>query len=158
MSNFKAKDLAYEAGEPAFLRRLRGQIAGDVSVRHDAPIARNKRMKQDDEDDAPTYVLEDGNESLSKAEYEAMVAGKDPGDAAEETDDTPQADQVVEKEKSKDRIVEAGQVARKRKAVKVGGDFQEEDRLLKVKDGKVTKKPKKKVKPIKLSFGDEANG
>ncbi|ORY09971.1 hypothetical protein BCR34DRAFT_588925 [Clohesyomyces aquaticus] len=158
MSNFKSKDLEYDAGEPAFLRRLRGQIAGDGSIRHDAPIARNKRMKQDDEDDAPTYVLEDSNQSLSKEEYEAMVSGKDPENPSAEIEKAPKPDQNVGTEKPKDRIVEAGQGVRKRKAVKVGAEGQDEDALSKVKDSKVTKKPKKKAKKVKLSFGDQEEG
>ena len=39
-------------------------------------------MKQDDEDDAPTYVLEDTNQSMTKEEYEAFVAEKDPNEEA----------------------------------------------------------------------------
>jgi hypothetical protein len=56
---------------------MRGELAGDGSGRHEQPVARNKKLKNDDEDDAPTYVLEDTNQSLSKAEYEAIVAGDD---------------------------------------------------------------------------------
>ncbi|KAF2470059.1 uncharacterized protein BDR25DRAFT_314810 [Lindgomyces ingoldianus] len=159
--SFKAKNLAYEAQQPAFLRRLRGEVAGDDSVRHEQPIPRNKRMKQDDDDDGPTYVLEDSNQSLSKAEYEALVTNKDPESLTGKTDKSLQPDLALEggdKGESKDRIVEAGQTMRKRKAVRVGGDEPEEGKLLKVKDAKVVKKPKKKAKPIKLSFGDQEEG
>src|SRR5207249_207756 len=85
--SFKGKDLTYgrsglradlldltlliDNAQPAFLRRLRGELAGDDSARHEQPIPRNKRLKQDDEEDAPTYVLEDTNESITKEENEA---------------------------------------------------------------------------------------
>jgi hypothetical protein len=144
--------------QPAFLRRLRGEMAGDGSGRHENPIQRNKRLKQDDEEDAPTYVLEDTNQSMSKAEYEAMVAGKvseKDGATAEEggttkvTATTPHA---------KDTIVEIGKATKKRKVAKVIGeekDENEDEKASKTSEKKSIKKAKKKGKPVKLSFGDQ---
>jgi hypothetical protein len=143
--------------QPAFLRRLRGELAGDGSGRHENPIQRNKRLKQDDEEDAPTYVLEETNQSMSKAEYEAMVAGKDSEadpaslDEAGKTKDTSAVPQV------KDTIVEVGKATKKRKVAKVIREEKEEDdKATEAKpEKKVVKKAKKKGKPVKLSFGDQ---
>ncbi|PSN65838.1 hypothetical protein BS50DRAFT_677181 [Corynespora cassiicola Philippines] len=155
--SFKAKDLSYDDTQPAFLRRLRGELAGDGSGRHERPIPRNKRMKQDDEDDAPTYVLEESNESMSKEEYEALMAGKDPKEA--DSSKAGAGDKAPGPEPKKDNIAEAGKTSKKRKVAKVIGDEQEHDKSEKPEKSdaapKVIKKAKKKAKPVKLSFGDE---
>ncbi|KAF2451839.1 hypothetical protein P171DRAFT_348247 [Karstenula rhodostoma CBS 690.94] len=158
--SFKAKDLHYNDKQPAFLRRLRGELAGDGSGRHEQPVPRNKRLKKDDdEDDAPTYVLEDTNQSMTKAEYEAMVAGDD----AEKSEETTKGDNEATKDSAttqpKDNIVEVGKATKKRKVAKViaeerDGDAEES----KEPEKKVVKKAKKKGKPVKLSFGDEEGG
>ena len=170
--SFKAKDLSYgkptsfaatcteadlpkDDTQPAFLRRLRGQMAGDGSGRHENPIQRTKRLKQDDEDDAPTYVLEDTNQSMSKAEYEAMVSGKDSdkGDTAAEEGDATKVTTTVSQ--AKDTIAEVGKSTKKRKVAKVIGDEKDEDAQdSKSTEKKGVKKAKKKAKPVKLSFGD----
>ncbi|KAF2015023.1 hypothetical protein BU24DRAFT_226873 [Aaosphaeria arxii CBS 175.79] len=161
MSN-KAKGLTYQAAEPAFLQRLRGGLAGEDSARHERPIPRNKRLqKDDDEDDAPTYVLEDTNQSLSKAEYDALVAGEDqPKDAPADEDQAAAGGEKKDasSQQSKDKIAEVGKMTKKRKAIKViGADAEdEEDSKPNAKpDGKAVKKPKKKAKVVKLSFGDD---
>lgn len=116
-------------------------------------------MKQDDEDDAPTYVLEDTNQSMTKEEYEAFVAKTD------STEDH-NADRVGAakdgESKSKEKISEIGAPTKKRKAAKIISDEQED-----IKDdpkdatkleAKAVKKPKKKAKSVKLTFGDEEEG
>lgn len=146
--------------QPAFLRRLRGELAGDGSGRHEQPIPRNKRLKKDDdEDDAPTYVLEDTNQSMTKAEYEAMIAGKD----AQKDEDSTQAEDEAAKGAAavppKDNIAEVGKTTKKRKAAKIISEEKEQN--VKEPDGpekKVVKKVKRKGKPVKLSFGDEDAG
>jgi hypothetical protein len=121
--------------------------------------------KDDDEDDAPTYVMEDTNQSLSKEEYDALVSGKD----AEENDTSPTEkagnDQSGEREpKSKDKIAEVGTNAKKRKAAKIISDEQdqskekEQGKAAEKTDAKVAKKSKRKTKPVKLTFGDEDEG
>jgi uncharacterized protein YabE (DUF348 family) len=91
---------------------------------------------------------------MTKAEYDAMVAGKD----AEENDNAPKGDNDSTKAsataQSKDNIVEIGTTTKKRKVAKViaeDGEAQESNEPVK----KVVKKAKKKGKPVKLSFGDE---
>lgn len=146
--------------QPAFLRRLRGELAGDDSARHERPIPRNKRLKQDDEEDAPTYVLEDTNQSLTKAEYEAMVSGEDQDKVeggSEEESEKPK-DTGTEAQ-SKDNIAEVGKATKKRKVARVIGEEKDDDaKASKPSDTKVLKKAKKKGKPVKLSFGDQEEG
>ena len=122
--------------------------------------------KDDEEDDAPTYVLEDTNQALSKEEYEALVAGKDPkekDDASEISGE--QSKPAEEATQPKEHIAEVGKPNKKRKAVKIiGGDEEEEDKggsaekSAKSSDAKVIKKPKKKAKQVKLSFNDQEEG
>lgn len=134
-------------------------MQGEDSARHERPIPRNKRLKQDDEDDAPTYVLEDTNQSMTKEEYEAFVAKED---AEEEPTEQGTASKEAGKEgelKTKDKITEVGANAKKRKAAKIIGDEQEDSNAkpkdAKEGDKKPLKKSKKKVKAVKLTFGDE---
>jgi hypothetical protein len=114
-------------------------------------------MKNEDEDDAPTYVLEDTKESLTKEEYEALVSGKDPKDKEEAgADDVSKVDVKESDPKQKDKIAEVGAGSKKRKAAKVISEEQDEDgKAPRQPDAKVTKKPKKKAKAVKLTFGDE---
>jgi hypothetical protein len=135
---------------------MRGELAGDGSGRHEQPVARNKKLKNDDEDDAPTYVLEDTNQSLSKAEYEAMVAGDDAKEDDAAADGTVTKDSTAGPEKQiKHNITELGKVSKKRKVAKVIGEEKEDEKTAKSRETKVTKKPRKKSKPVKLTFGDE---
>ena len=143
--------------QPAFLRRMRGELAGDGSGRHEQPVPRNKRMKkEDDEDDAPTYVLEDTNQSMTKAEYEAMVAGKDAEAGDDATKEGGDASKTNEPAQAKDKIAEVGKATKKRKVAKVIGEEKDEETKESTEpEKKVVKKAKKKGKPVKLSFGDE---
>jgi len=136
------------------------------SARHEQPIARNKRLKQDDEDDAPTYVLEESNHALTKDEYDALVSGKDAKDSDKANVVRAGEERLAEGEtKSKDKIVEVGSTAKKRKAAKVisdeqeaskkGEDDEDDAKAMKVK---TVKKPKKRAKPVKLTFGEEEEG
>ncbi|KAL1639866.1 hypothetical protein SLS58_007452 [Diplodia intermedia] len=171
---FNPKNLSYDHKEPAFLRRMKGDLtAGRDTDRHERPVARPKRLKRDDEeDDGPTYVVEESNDTLTKAEYEALVTGTTEGspaaNAASDTAEGKDGDETtVEKAKPKQQqVASVGGASKKRKAVKIGGDADEErdEGGAAEKSGKVeepqkkdikAKKPKKKAKPVKLSFGDE---
>lgn len=62
-----------ESNEPAFLRRLRGEHGRD-SMRHEHPLARPRKQKtSEDKDEEPTYVQEDSHDTISKAEYDALM-------------------------------------------------------------------------------------
>lgn len=118
-------------------------------------------MKQNDEDDAPTYVLEDTNQSLTKEEYDALVSGKDSKESKEVTAE----DEALQKgsTKPKDKIAEVGANAKKRKAAKIISDDQEkkmgeDGKDASKTDAKVVKKTKKKAKAVKLTFGEEEEG
>ena len=134
-------------------------MAGGDSDRHGQPIPRNKRMKKDDdEDDAPAYVMEETNQSLTKEEYDDYVSGKD----AKEKQD-PKEDTAKTGSKPKDKIAEAGSNARKRKAAKIISDDpqqskEDDGKEVKKTEAKVVKKLKKKTKTVKLTFGDEDEG
>lgn len=138
-------------------------MQGEDSARHERPIPRNKRLKQDDEDDAPTYVLEDTNESMTKEEYERFISKEDTKeDGKSEQEDDANESTKGESAKPKDKITEVGANARKRKAAKIISDEQVEDQVEpkdgKKVDNKTVKKPKKKGKTVKLTFGDEEEG
>lgn len=142
--------------QPSFLQKMRGQLAGDGSGRQERPIPRNKKEKVDDEEDAPTYVMEGTNDSVTKAEYEALLAGKeaDGEEIAKDPEQTKSGN--VSAVAKKDNIAEVGKASKKRKVAKVIGDEGDGDSKESKDAGKkVTKKAKKKGKSVKLSFGDE---
>ena len=116
--------------------------------------------KDDDEDDAPTYVLEDTNQSLSKEEYEALVTGIDQDEKGDAAIKSKEQNKSVDQESlSKERIAEVGKANKKRKVVKVVGEGDEEGKEVSaVKTVPSTKKPRKKAKPVKLSFDDQEDG
>ena len=178
MSNIKSKDLTYDknASQPAFLQRLRDQNSAiSSSGRHEQPIARAQRAKNpnNDDDDAPTYVVEGSSETLTKAEYEKLTAGDTEDDAKDKfgdvkdmvtgelTGDSPKASGALPDEDEAparaSATVDAGKATKKRKVAKVvGGDDEDEATTNDTsKDESKPKKLKKKGKPIKLSFGDE---
>lgn len=141
---------------------MRGEVAGNgLDGRHERPIARPRRAKaNDDGDDEPTYVDEESNDTLTKAEYEALVKqseGQDDGtestqDAGKATEDNGQATLPQAK-------VEVGQTQKKkRKAVKIGADDadsgNDKDSLPSVPKPKA-KSAKKAKKSVTLSFGED---
>lgn len=174
--SIKSKDLSFNKQEPAFLRRMREANSG-LGDRHERPIARPQRMRDPnaEEEDAPTYVDEDGG-TLSKAEYEVLLKDEQEaeasglGDAADPKEDVggcvegeligtdPKASGAIKDDGNKQQVVDVGGPSKKRKVVKVIG--AEDEDASEGKDGDdvkkpTTKKPKKKGKPIKLSFGDD---
>lgn len=180
MSTIKSKDLSFNKQEPAFLRRIREANSGHGD-RHERPIARPQRLRDpaQDEEDAPTYVDEEGG-TLSKAEYDALVAsdrndqyGEDATGINTKPEETvggnvegelkgtePKASGAIREEARKATMVDVGGPSKKRKVAKVIGGESEgaeagagEGGAGKGKTG--AKKAKKKGKPIKLSFGDD---
>ena len=144
-------------------------MSGTNSDHHDHPFARPKREKQEDEDDGPTYVLEDSNMALSKSEYEALLAGKTLSEErgiqsadADEKEGLPAITALPADNPSNQKgdlpakqwLTEIGKGLKKRKAVKVIGEGDDVD--VKVRDSKLVGKPKKKAKTIKLSFDEDA--
>lgn len=100
--------------------------------------------------------MEDTNQSLTKAEYEAMVAGKDADDAKDDDGYAAEDVDAAADIPKRDMIAEVGKFTKKRKAAKIIGEEtadQQDESMPEVK--KAAKKVKKKGKPVKLSFGDE---
>lgn len=155
---------ALDAKEPAFLQRLKGQY-GNTSGGLERPISqRPRRVRDDNEDDGPTYVDAESNEVITKEDYKAMVNGggdqeseqpengvKDKDAASEEAGNSKKK---MEGSTSKQNIAEIGG-PRKRKQAKVVGN---EDEVQEPKSEPVRpkdpgpRKPKQKKKKIKLSF------
>lgn len=158
--SFKTKDLHFDNSQPAFLQRLRGQIQNGDSSRHEQPVARNRKVKEE-EDDAPAYVLEGTNQSLTKEEYEDLVSCKAPKEeSCPSLRDANGASVEEGNVKPRDKIAEVGGNAKKRKVAKIVGDEPDEKvkvQTSKKQDTKAVKKSKK-AKAVKLSFGDEEDG
>lgn len=151
-------DRSPESNEPSFLRKLRAENAGVLSDRQERPIARPKRTKNAEEDDGPTYVLEESNDTLSKAEYEALVNSDETSKnqvaaGAEATSD--ERSKAGEKDQQKQQTIEIGNPKKKRKLGKIVGTDEAQEATA---ERKSDKKPKKKTKAVKLSFGDDETG
>ena len=178
--SFKAKNLQYESKEPAFLRRLRGEIgqgqSGDPD-RHGPNFNRIAKPTgpEDDTDDGPTYVLEASGATLSKTEYEKLLADTEAG-ARPKTEDSEAglnetkedglnvpAKQTSEKEASS----KVGLIKKRKLGRVVGNDDEDAgpkeeppaaDRKGKAatsNDKEPIKPKKKKAKATLLSFDDD---
>jgi hypothetical protein len=167
MSN-KAKNLHFEAKQPAFLRRLRGEADTlDAGVSHTVnQDLRRRAIKTSDEDDDPTYVLEESGSTISKAEFDALVSSKEGAPGPEEAgkvETQPTLNPAVQStsvESSSGKSAAAiGINSKKRKATQViTEDSVREENT--VSSAKSTNRPpnvrsKKKPKAIKLSFNDD---
>ncbi|KAF1814836.1 hypothetical protein P152DRAFT_234893 [Eremomyces bilateralis CBS 781.70] len=157
--SFKAKNLTYESEDPAFLRRLKGQLARGDTDRHERPLARPKKAAQADEEDEPTYVDEETGDTVSKAEYEALLTGKDVDvkeDGEGQTGEMDTGDKAKgggkEEVRAEQNRTEIG-VQKKRKAGRIIGDegAGKEDEVKSATTKKPKTKAKKKAK-TKLSF------
>ena len=160
-----------ESNEPAFLRRLRSEHGDRDSSRHERQLARpRKQVQEGEEDDQPTYVVEDSQDTLSKAEYEALITA-DNADQKDENDVPLPANSshsIGEAEPTKDEVTREAALVKqrvagigsstKRRLAKVVGDEEGEDGAVPEKgdSGKNSKKLRpKKVKKVKLSFDEE---
>ena len=169
----KSKGLEFDRSQPAFLQRLRGEISGQTGDpdRHLDAQARPKRPKRlgAEEDDGPTYVMEDTNTTLTKDEYDALVTGGENGAAvgANAADGSATDDKGEGQPKQTQKLGAIG-AAKKRKVIKVIGGDEEVDEVkekneptksAKGEDGerKIAEKkgPKKKKAKVKMNFGDD---
>ncbi|EME48013.1 hypothetical protein DOTSEDRAFT_147130, partial [Dothistroma septosporum NZE10] len=171
----KSKDLSYDSSLPPFLQRLHDRNAGRGNAhRHETAITRPKKAKDPNEDDGPTIVGDDG-ETLSKAEVEkftAETASKDdiPGVTGDiDPDAEPKVSSALPAEEQSmstaatsvhrtDRKVTDGTAQKKRKLGKAIGDGEgaaEESKVNEASTTKVTKKVKRKAKPVRLPFDDD---
>jgi hypothetical protein len=145
---------------------LRNQQGGGDSHRHETPLARPKRDKDGDRDDEPTYVDEESNNIISKAEYAALLSNVERGGPKVELQITDsdahshsEKTKAAEREDisiSKETIVGIGE-RKKRKAGKmIGVESQSVESKgtdkPKIGETKARNKPNK-AKKVKLSFG-----
>ena len=170
-----------EANEPAFLRRLRGENGGSDLVRHGRALERPRKQIQNGADeDQPIYVVENGQDILSKAEYEALmtqakveeqskVSANSP--LKEDHDTTANTSGFDEKSLPTDKVplvrqeIDAIGTSNKRRLAKVIADNDsDEEKLKRQTEGshKQRKQPDipktKKAKKVKLSFEEDAGG
>ncbi|EEA28586.1 hypothetical protein TMatcc_003070 [Talaromyces marneffei ATCC 18224] len=166
---FNAKNLSYDRSEPAFLRKLRDQYGGADNVRHERPVPRPRKPKDNDDDDAPVYVDEETNETISKEDYEQLVNGTEGKDESTDQDEkgleesTDAADSKATEQaagdetKTQQNLAEIGTQKKRRKAKVIQEDDVAEDGS-RSKDSSATSKssakPNAKRKKIKLSFDE----
>lgn len=170
MSGAKLSGLV-ESNEPNFLRKLKGQYGGGDAVRHERPLARPKKHRDEDEDDTPTYVVGESHDTMTKAEYEALlnqIAPQKQNEQQKNFPNQPQPEDTTEDAADKEsestqkltsvkqQVASIG-ASTKRKSVRIVGDDDGE-----VNDGRshessaVPKTMKKKTKKrVKLSFDED---
>ncbi|KAF2225973.1 hypothetical protein BDZ85DRAFT_193029 [Elsinoe ampelina] len=151
----KVKGLEYQAEQPAFLQRMR-QGVPQAGEKHERPIPRPKRAKADDDEDAPAYVMEDTNESVTKEDYEKLVKGPEAGDEVASATDSGDKDGEATADNpmmNRPKVREASLGQKKRKAATAVG--QDDEESVRTDDAPNPKKGKKKGKPIKLSFDND---
>jgi hypothetical protein len=173
MSKITPKNLHYDSTLPPFLARL--QANNDTrDGRHEFHAARPKKARnpEDEAEDEPVYFNEETGETLTKKEWEAKEeTAKEVGIKGEESEvkDT-MADgneTVAEVKEGKEKLAAIGG-GKKRKAGKIVAGDEEGPGPASVKSGAASggvnrvggkvekgKVPARKVKKIKLSFGDD---
>ena len=152
------------------MRKLRGEYRGENS-RHERPLARPTKKKiGDDEDEGPTYVQEDSQETISRIEYDALVNGLKVKDqerqlsASRATSNDNLEEPLLEMVKpnqdqapSKQQLARVGAI-RKRRFAKVVGKDDDAEGSPHNTDWPVGRKrlKLKKGERKKLSFNDES--
>ncbi|KAK4696515.1 hypothetical protein P7C71_g1414, partial [Lecanoromycetidae sp. Uapishka_2] len=168
--SFNSKNLIYESNEPAFLRQLRGQHGNVDSARHERPLARpKKQVKDGEEDDQPTYVVEDTQDILSKTDYESLLKNEADEQDAKGPLPFPRAvpkeglyvdannESARETASTKKPVAAIGASNKRRLAKVVGNEEKKVDELVGGDPSTSAKKAAaKKSKKVKLSFDEEA--
>ncbi|KFY15550.1 hypothetical protein V492_01914 [Pseudogymnoascus sp. VKM F-4246] len=152
-----SKSLSYDASLPPFLQRLRAENVGASTA---APRAKRAPNPDADEEDEPVYVDEEGG-ALDDAELRSLGVTKKGGEKGEEATEDAKPGAVPEPERKEEKIAAIG-ATRKRKVGKVVGAPEEEEgkgsdaaAVVTEKDRGKPPQKKKKVKKVKLSFGDD---
>jgi hypothetical protein len=174
MSKITPKNLSYDDTLPPFLQRLRANNNA-LDGRNEFQSARPKKARNpgDEAEDEPVYFDEESGETLTKKEWEAKENSEVAGDAGEDgVSGTGMGDDGEKKAGEKEKVAAIG-VSKKRKAGKVvgGEEYDEKDNIVggdkevskpensEKSEGKKSEKRKiggaKKGKKIKLSFGDD---
>ena len=150
---------------------LRSEHGVRDSSRHERPLARPRKQVEGEQDDEPTYVVEDSQDTLSKAEYEALIATKDEDDKRNENDivsSTEVCHGSREAGLRKDKVTGGAALgtqevagigySTKRRLAKIVGDEEEENEATseKIDSRKKGTKPRAhRRKKMKLSFDDD---
>jgi hypothetical protein len=171
--SFKSKNLHYERSEPAFLRRIRGELVGATddpdNQTKSVPLPKKPRRLELGDDEGPTYVLEDSGETVTKEVFEKMIAkSKESEDKSlvADTDGKEQGNGAQNEENGnvnqhKQQVAQIGALSKKRKIAKIVGEGPDSDEAAeensnpKVSSKRNVQKPKKKAKQIKLTFDDD---
>lgn len=167
--SFKSKNLQYERSEPAFLRRIRGEIVGSEDDQtNSVPLPKRPRRLELGDDDGPTYVLEDSGDTVTKEVFEKMIAkNKEDEDRLVVADTEKQQDNGAQNEKNnninrhKQQVAQIGALSKKRKVAKIVAEGPDSDEgaegafSSKVSSTRKVQKPKKKTKQVKLTFDDD---
>ena len=161
---------AAESKEPAFLRRLRGEVGGQDSARHERPLARPRKPKtpNEDDDDAPTYVDEDSHDVVSKDEYEALIEKEGsikPGcetaadtlsDADHKRQEPSASNGASEAATPREHVATIGSSSKRRLAKVIGEEETQPGEQDEVQSKRSQKPKAKRSKKIKLSFDEDA--
>ncbi|KAL8826124.1 MAG: hypothetical protein Q9191_003991 [Dirinaria sp. TL-2023a] len=160
--SINAKNLNYDSHEPAFLRRLRGEVGRQNSVRHERQFARPKKKMNvyEEDDDAPTYVDEASHEVVPKDEFEALVNRKEDTNQADNDRALPDEEQPKQGNgqnkppTSGEQIASVGKSFKSRSAKIVGDeDVRQPESATEGLERTRTAKTKRNKK-IKLSFDE----
>lgn len=130
-------------------------------------MPRPRKLKENDDEDAPVYVDEETNEAISKEDYESLLNGTEAtakyddqnAEAGTESTDPGKASEQAENEDAKTQhnlaeIGGSGISQKKRRQAKVIRDEEPDEESSQRKDGPTVPKSKAKRKKIKLSFDD----
>ncbi|OBT66858.1 hypothetical protein VE03_04017 [Pseudogymnoascus sp. 23342-1-I1] len=152
-----SKSLSYDVSLPPFLQRLRAENTGASTA---APRPKRAPNPDADEEDEPVYVDEEGG-ALDEAELRSLGVTKKGGKKGEEAAEEAKPEAVGGPERKEEKIAAIG-ATRKRKVGKVIGAPEEEEgkggdtaAVTAGKDKQAPPQKKKKVKKVKLSFGDD---
>ncbi|MCJ1290741.1 hypothetical protein MMC34_002283 [Xylographa carneopallida] len=164
---FNAKNLTYESKEPAFLRKLKNEYGGSNADRHESQLARPRKPRNNDDDDEPTYVDEESNDTITKAQYEAILEKEEQTTLQEQhseptisnnealvTHETTQ-DVTRDTPPRKELVAAIGGIGKRRIAKVVGDDSLGKNGEVPSHGATVGKRSTKKSKKIKLSFDEE---
>jgi hypothetical protein len=171
--SFKSKNLQYERSEPAFLRRIRGELVGATddpdSQTNSVTLPKKPRRLELGDDESPTYVLEDSGETVTKEMFEKMIAENKKGEDGSQVADAEgnqqgngaQSEGNGNANQHKQQVAKIGALSKKRKMAKIVREGSDSDEAAEEKSNRKDsskrniQKAKKKVKQVKLTFDDD---
>jgi hypothetical protein len=143
---------------------LKGDLTNVPDAQEQSRSQRPKRLQRDVAEDDPVYVLDDGAQIISKADYDALVTEQDStSEAHKQSQRQLNSSEPVElevDEQSKlttaaQHVAGTGPRIKKRKATKISHESDEETRAPASISSTTTVPKGKKKRKIKLSFDTE---